>query len=191
MRPLLIDNYDSFTYNLADLFWKVSGTYPETHRSNKINVSMVKRINPTHIIISPGPGHPSEALEVKSIVKNFCEHTPILGVCLGHQIIAHVFGSKVKKLENPQHGITNKISHNNKGIFRGLPNPLTVAVYNSLSTEVSDLSTEIELTSWYQNQVMAITLKRFPRVFGVQFHPESFMSSHGDTLISNFLKLTS
>ena len=179
---LLIDNYDSFTYNLAQ---QIEGLGAEVVvRTNDQDLSDIK---PDIIVISPGPGRPEDAgTSMKLIEENFTT-TPILGVCLGHQCIGQLFGSKIIQAKKIMHGKTSKISHIAESIFQGLPDQIEVARYHSLAVE--QLPEDFQLLAWAEDEeIMAMKHKVYP-LFGIQFHPESFMSPEGDKLIKNFLNV--
>ncbi len=183
---LFIDNYDSFTYNLVQLFLPI---YPNIKviRHDKITTQEIRKMGPKAIIISPGPKDPKNAGVSLEVIQTFYRKLPILGVCLGMQCINECFGGRTIKAPVPVHGKTSKIIHNGKGLFMGLPNPLEVARYHSLCIELGKNS-PIEIDSWTQdNIIMGISIKDYP-VFGVQFHPESFLTQQGKIIAKNFLK---
>lgn len=183
---LIIDNYDSFTYNLVQ---QVEGMGVPTRVSlhDKVSIKDIIDLNPDKIIISPGPGRPDSAGISNNVVKNFYMKIPLLGVCLGHQCIGEVFGSKIVQAKNMMHGKTAEIEHDDSTLFGNLPNPITVARYHSL---VLDKVPEgFSLTAWDSaDDIMAIQHESFP-VYGVQFHPESFLTPNGDDIIRSFLRL--
>jgi len=182
---LLIDNYDSFVYNLARYVGELGYTR-QVVRNDKITLDEINAINPSHIIISPGPCTPNEAGISLGVVKRFSDHIPILGVCLGHQAIGQAFGGVVTKALKPMHGKSSYISHAGCGMFEGLANPLKVARYHSLVVAHQGLPKEIMITARSEDgEIMALRHKDKP-VFGVQFHPESVLTESGYQLLKNF-----
>lgn len=189
MTVFIIDNYDSFVYNL-DHYVKHLNFKTMVFRNDKITIDAIASQKPSHIIISPGPCSPNEAGLSNDIIKTFFKDIPILGVCLGHQCIGAAFGASIIRSTYPMHGKTSVIKHNNKGIFKNLKNPLSVMRYHSLIID-HNLNDDIEITSTTDdNQIMAIQHRQFP-LFGVQFHPESVLSEQGFDLLNNFLKIKS
>jgi len=185
---LIIDNYDSFTYNLYQFVGELNSDV-EVYRNDKITVEEIKNLQVSHIIISPGPGYPKDAGISKDVIRMFGESIPILGVCLGHQAIAEVFGSKIVEANKMVHGKTSMIQHNDRDLFNGVANPLEVMRYHSLIVEDSSISEVLEVTARVkQEEIMAIKHKEFP-IYGVQFHPESIMTESGKQIIKNFLAL--
>lgn len=182
---LLIDNYDSFVYNLARYLEEL---HKDTRvvRNDQLDSQALKDMRPKAIVLSPGPCGPDEAGVCLDVVKDFAGKVPILGVCLGHQVIAQSFGGTVRRSKVPMHGKASRITHKGDGLFDGLPSPLQVGRYHSLSVEVSNDLT-VDATS-PDGEIMAIRHKTLP-VWGVQFHPESVLSEHGHDLLKNFLKL--
>ena len=187
---LLIDNYDSFTYNLVQRLGEIDGTSViEVVRNDKISVEHIVELQPEKIIISPGPCTPREAGISNDVLKHFAPRLPILSVCLGHQCIGHTFGAVVERNYRLMHGKTSPIHHNNQGIFAGLPNPFDAARYHSLVIRPGTLPDDFMVTAWTdENEIMAIQHKHWP-LYGVQFHPESFLTPDGYTLLTNFLKV--
>ncbi len=185
---LLIDNYDSFTYNLSHCLAGL-GEKVEVRRNDSVSLGEIKRMAPERIVLSPGPGHPGNTRDfgVCADILAQCQDTPILGVCLGHQGIILHFGGKVVK-NTPMHGKTSQVSHNGKGIFEGVKNPLTVMRYHSLVGVDLPACLEVIATSTDDSQVMAVQHKSLP-IFGVQFHPESIMTQDGKLIIANFLRV--
>ena len=185
---LLIDNYDSFTYNLCH-YLQEQGEQVQVRRNDKISIDEIKRMAPSRIVLSPGPGHPANKRDfgVCSEILSEMQGTPILGVCLGHQGIILHFGGKVVK-NTPMHGKTSQVSHNGKGIFQGVKNPLTVMRYHSLVGVDMPPCLEVTATSTGDSQVMAVQHKSLP-IYGVQFHPESIMTEDGKLILKNFLKV--
>ncbi len=183
---LLIDNYDSFTYNLVQQIGAFC-TGIEVARNDKITVAEVKKKNPSHIIISPGPCTPIEGGVSNSVIENFAGKVPILGVCLGHQCIAYTFGAKIIRARRIMHGKTSMVKHDNKTIFKGLSNPFEATRYHSLIVDEETLPDFFEITALAdKDEIMGIRHKEF-QLEGVQFHPESFLTIQGSKLIKNFL----
>ena len=189
MKLVLIDNYDSFTYNLVQKFGEVSPGLPiEVFRNDKVTVDEVERLNPTHLVISPGPCTPREAGISNDILRHFAPRLPILGVCLGHQCIGHVFGGIVERAERLMHGKTDRIHHDGKSIYLGMPNPFIATRYHSLIIRNGSLPSEFEIVArTEQDEIMGVRHRTWP-LEGVQFHPESFLTEHGERLLANFLK---
>jgi para-aminobenzoate synthetase component 2 len=185
---LVIDNYDSFVFNLARYVEELDKKVI-IFRNDKITIEEIFKINPTHIIISPGPRGPIEAGISIDVVKKFAGIIPILGVCLGHQVIGHVFGGAVIRAKKPMHGKSSIIEHDSKGIFTGVPSPLKVGRYHSLIVTDKNLSKEIEVTSRSkEGEVMSLASKKL-KLVGVQFHPESVLTDYGHLLVNNFIRL--
>jgi len=185
---LMIDNYDSFTYNLVQYVGEL-GHKTRVVRNDEVGLADVIGINPTHLIISPGPGEPSGAGVSIELIKQFADKIPILGVCLGHQCLARAFGGNVIRAERLMHGKTSQVYHLGTGIFQGLANPFSATRYHSLIVEEESLPGEIQVTAYTsEGEVMGIQLRGQP-VYGVQFHPESVLSEHGHALLSNFLNV--
>ncbi len=193
MKPpkiLLIDNYDSFTYNLAQYFWEL-GYELSVIRNDKITISQITNLDPSHLVISPGPGTPNDSGISLDLIAEFYNKKPILGVCLGHQCLGQFFGAKIEKASLPRHGKTSLIEHNGEAIFENLPNPFKVTRYHSLIVNQTDLAESpllITAKSLDDNLVMALKHKDYP-LYGVQFHPESIMTEHGHALLKNFIEL--
>ena len=189
---LVIDNYDSFTYNLVQLIATL-GIEPVVRRNDEITVEDVAELAPERIVISPGPGTPSEAGISVEVIKRFGSTTPILGVCLGHQAIGQAFGGRVVRARRIMHGKTSPINHSGEHMFEGLPNPLDVARYHSLTVDPGTLPADLEIEArtaeaGYEDEIQAVRHRQYP-VWGVQFHPESIASQGGRALMSNFLNL--
>ncbi len=185
---LIIDNYDSFTYNLYQFVGELNPDV-KVFRNDKITVEEIKKLQVSHIIISPGPGYPKDAGISKDVIRMFGQKIPVLGVCLGHQAIAEVFGSKIVEASKMVHGKTSIIKHNGRELFNGVTNPLEVMRYHSLIVEDSSISEVLEVTARAEeDEVMGIKHKEYP-IYGVQFHPESIMTDHGKEIIKNFLML--
>lgn len=185
---LLLDNYDSFTYNLAQYLGELGCTL-EVHRNDKISVEQIVRRKPERIVISPGPGTPQEAGISIELIHKLAGEFPILGVCLGHQAIGAAFGGKIVRAPRLFHGKTSQIEHNGKGIFRSVPNPLTATRYHSLIVERKSLPRSLAITAETSDGViMGLRHKRYP-IEGVQFHPESVLTESGKKILQNFLAL--
>ncbi|HUV04423.1 MAG TPA: aminodeoxychorismate/anthranilate synthase component II [Armatimonadota bacterium] len=185
---LMIDNYDSFTYNLVQYLGEM-GEQVKVYRNDKIGIKEIERLKPDRIVISPGPGTPKDAGISVETVKRFAGNVPILGVCLGHQSIGCAFGAKIVRADRLMHGKTSMIRHDGKGVFRGLPNPFEATRYHSLVIERSSLPSCLEITAETDmSEIMGIRHKEFA-VEGVQFHPESILTQNGKDLLRNFLDM--
>ncbi|MFC1667521.1 anthranilate synthase component II [Candidatus Omnitrophota bacterium] len=185
---LMIDNYDSFTYNLVQYLSEL-GEQLVVHRNNKITLGDIEKLKPTHIVISPGPGRPQDAGISNEAVKRFSGEIPILGVCLGHQCIAEVFGGKIISASKLMHGKTSVIYHAKRGIFKGILMPFEATRYHSLIVERKSLPGALQISAWTKdNEIMALKHKKFS-VWGVQFHPESILTQQGKNLLKNFIDL--
>ncbi len=183
---LMIDNYDSFTYNLVQYFGEL-GESVEVHRNDEISVAEVQARHPRHIVISPGPCTPNEAGISVSLIKEMAGKVPVLGVCLGHQSIGQAFGGKIVAAQQLMHGKTSMIHHHNTGVFANLPNPLRATRYHSLVIERASLPDCLEITAWTEDgEIMGVRHKTLA-VEGVQFHPESILTEHGHAMLANFL----
>ena len=184
---LMIDNYDSFTYNLVQYFSEL-GQEVVVERNDKISLKEIKNLNPEFLVLSPGPCTPNEAGISLEIVSNFKGKIPILGVCLGHQSVGQAFGGKITHAKTIMHGKTSDIHHTNKGVFKGLSNPFTATRYHSLVIDRESLPDCFEITAWTDDmEIMGIRHKEL-FIEGVQFHPESILSDHGHDLLRNFIK---
>ncbi|MCG3732251.1 aminodeoxychorismate/anthranilate synthase component II [Vibrio cincinnatiensis] len=189
---LIIDNYDSFTYNLYQYFCQL-GADVQVVRNDAINIEQIEALAPSHLVISPGPCTPNEAGISLAAIEHFAGKIPMLGVCLGHQAIAQVFGGKVVRARQVMHGKTSRIRHTGKSVFTGLNNPLTVTRYHSLVVEQGTLSEAFELTAWTEHsdgsmdEIMGYQHKTWP-IEAVQFHPESIKTEQGHQLLANFLR---
>ena len=184
---LMIDNYDSFTYNLVQYLAEI-GQEVEVVRNDKISIEEINKLNPQYIVISPGPCTPNEAGISLSLIEAFKGKIPILGVCLGHQSIGQAFGGKIIHAQTIMHGKTSKISHNNKGVFTGIKDPFIATRYHSLVIDRESLPECFDITAWTDdNEIMGIKHKELA-IEGVQFHPESILSEHGHDLLKNFLE---
>jgi len=183
---LMIDNYDSFTYNIVQYFGEL-GEEVRTVRNDEITLGDIDRLKPDRICISPGPKSPADAGISVDILKQFGGKLPILGVCLGHQAIGAAFGGNVVRAKEVMHGKTSRIAHTGVGVFKGLPSPFTVIRYHSLAIERASLPDCLEVTAWTDDgEIMGVRHKEFD-IEGVQFHPESILSEHGHALFKNFL----
>jgi anthranilate synthase/aminodeoxychorismate synthase-like glutamine amidotransferase len=184
---LVIDNYDSFTYNLVQYFGEL-GADLVVKRNDQVTLDEVAEMHPDRICISPGPGTPLDAGVSNDLILKFGPSTPILGVCLGHQCIGHVFGGEVVRADRIMHGKTSPIVHEGDGVFRTLPNPFEATRYHSLIVRRESLPPELEITAeTAQGEIMGLRHRRYP-IQGVQFHPESIMTGVGKQLLLNFLK---
>jgi anthranilate synthase/aminodeoxychorismate synthase-like glutamine amidotransferase len=185
---LMIDNYDSFTYNLVQYLGEL-GADIKVFRNDKITLSGIRKLKPKKIVISPGPGRPEDAGISCDVIKTFAGKIPILGVCLGHQAIGYVYGGRIVGAKKLMHGKTSMIYHNRKDIFRGLSNPFEATRYHSLLVERKTFPSPLEITAWTkENEIMGLKHKQYP-VWGVQFHPESILTKTGKALLGNFLKI--
>jgi len=183
---LFIDNYDSFVYNLVQCIGEVVRDLTVA-RNDQITLEEVEELNPGRIVISPGPGHPSEAGISVEVAKRFYKRVPILGICLGHQVIGHSLGATVTRAERLLHGKTSRIYHRGTGILHGLPNPFVATRYHSLAVVEETFPAELETMAYTSDgEVMGIKHTEYP-VFGLQFHPESVLTTEGKQIISNFL----
>jgi len=185
---LMIDNYDSFTYNLVQYLGEL-GQRLLVKRNDQITVSAVKRLKPSSIVISPGPGSPKDAGISNELIHAFAGRIPILGVCLGHQCIGEVFGGEIVRAGRLMHGKTSRIYHTGRALFRRLPNPFDATRYHSLIVKRASLPKELLVTAWTsQREIMGLQHRRLP-IYGVQFHPESILTTVGKDLLKNFLQL--
>ncbi|MDN4040180.1 aminodeoxychorismate/anthranilate synthase component II [Massilia sp. YIM B02443] len=183
---LMIDNYDSFTYNIVQYFGEL-GEEVRTVRNDEITLEQIAAINPDRICISPGPKAPKDAGISLDILREFKGKLPILGVCLGHQAIGEAFGGNVIRAKQVMHGKTSQIAHTGDGVFKDLPSPFTVIRYHSLAIERASLPSCLEVTAWTDDgEIMGVRHKEYD-IEGVQFHPESILSEHGHALFKNFL----
>jgi len=188
MAILMIDNYDSFTYNLVQYLGEL-GQRLVVKRNDRVTIRQVKRMQPSSLVISPGPGRPSDAGISNELIKTFAGTIPILGVCLGHQCIGEVFGGEVVRARRPMHGKTSRIYHVKTGLFARLASPFEATRYHSLIVKRQTLPRELAVTAWTAEQeIMALQHRRHP-VYGVQFHPESILTAVGKDLLKNFLAL--
>ncbi len=185
---LVIDNYDSFTYNLVQFFGEL-GAEMEIYRNDQISLEGIRDMNPARICISPGPCTPKEAGISCDVIREFGDNTPILGVCLGHQCIGDVFGGDVVRADRLMHGKTSPIEHNDEGLFTGLENPFEATRYHSLIVKRETFPEVLEITAeTAEKEIMGLRHKTLP-IYGVQFHPESILTGEGKKLLKNFLEI--
>ena len=191
---LVIDNYDSFTYNLVQYLGELGNTIPvaaeiTVYRNDRIDLETIVQLRPDGIVISPGPGRPEDAGICLKVIEKLGPTIPILGVCLGHQSIGQVFGSRVVSAPILMHGKTSEIYHNNTGIFSGLDSPFTATRYHSLVIDKETISDDLEITAWTEDDIiMGVRHREYPHIQGVQFHPESILTNSGKDLLRNFLE---
>lgn len=186
---LIIDNYDSFTYNLVQYIGELSGKSPLVFRNDKVTIGKINKLKPEKIVISPGPGRPEDAGISMELIKTFAGSIPILGVCLGHQCIGQVYGGDIVRAEHIMHGKTSQIFHSRNTIFENVPNPFEATRYHSLLIKRETLPKCLEIIAQTKiSEIMAIKHKKFP-LWGVQFHPESILTKEGKIILSNFLKV--
>jgi anthranilate synthase component 2 len=187
MKLLMIDNYDSFTYNLVQYFGEL-GAQVLVHRNDEISLAEIETLKPSHLVVSPGPCSPAEAGISVAAIQYFAGKLPILGVCLGHQSIGAAFGGRIIRAQQLMHGKTSVIHTLQQGVFAGLPKDYTVNRYHSLAIERSSCPAELEITAWTgDGEIMGVRHRSLP-IEGVQFHPESILTEHGHALLNNFLK---
>jgi len=183
---LVIDNYDSFTFNLVQML-EALGRDVQVRRNDKISIRDIEDLSPSAIVISPGPGRAEKAGITLEVIRRFAQEIPILGVCLGHQAIATAFGGKVVRAPRIMHGKTSAISHDGEGIFEGLPDPFEAVRYHSLIVDRRYLPYELVMSAWTEyGEVMGIRHARYP-TYGVQFHPESILTREGERMLKNFI----
>jgi para-aminobenzoate synthetase component 2 len=185
---LVIDNYDSFTYNLVQYLGEL-GREPVAYRNDAITPAEIDKLVPSHIIISPGPCTPLEAGISNDVIRYFRGRLPILGVCLGHQCIGYVYGGRIKRAALPMHGKESMIYHDGETVFQGIPSPITAGRYHSLIIEAETMPATLEVTAKTKDGVVMGVRNRRDMVEGVQFHPESIMTPEGHKILSNFLKM--
>ncbi len=191
---LVIDNYDSFTYNLVQYLGELGQEFPvaadiQVYRNDKIDLEKIRLIQPDGIVISPGPGRPDDAGISLAIIQELGPTVPILGVCLGHQSIGQIFGGNVISAPTLMHGKTSEIYHSGQGIFDGVSNPLSATRYHSLVVEKETLPDCLEITGWIEDgMIMGLRHRQYPHIQGVQFHPESILTNEGKQLLRNFLQ---
>ncbi|MDF5708361.1 MAG: aminodeoxychorismate/anthranilate synthase component II [Nostoc sp. S4] len=191
---IVIDNYDSFTYNLVQYLGELAAEFPVTadirvFRNDKISIDEIRALKPEAVVISPGPGRPEDAGISLELIEQLGQELPILGVCLGHQSIGQVFGGKIVSAPELMHGKTSQVSHTGVGVFQGLENPLTATRYHSLVIERETCPDVLEITAWVEDgTIMGVRHRNYPQIQGVQFHPESVLTSSGKQLLRNFLQ---
>ena len=188
MKLLMIDNYDSFTYNLVQYFGEL-GADVLVHRNDEISLADIEGLKPSHLVVSPGPCSPAEAGISVAAIQHFAGKLPILGVCLGHQSIGAAFGGRIIRAQQLMHGKTSVIHTTQQGVFADLPKDYTVNRYHSLSIERSSCPAELEVTAWTDDGEIMGVRHRSLAIEGVQFHPESILTEHGHALLNNFLKM--
>ncbi|MEM6822633.1 MAG: aminodeoxychorismate/anthranilate synthase component II [Verrucomicrobiota bacterium] len=189
MKPLVvIDNYDSFTYNLVQYFGELN-VEPQVFRNDQITVAELREMDPDKIVISPGPGNPSDGGVSNDVIAELGKQIPVLGVCLGHQCICHVFGGEIVRAKRLMHGKTSEISHDGDGVFKDLPQPFEATRYHSLIADRESVPDCLKITAeTHEEEIMGVRHKEYP-IHGVQFHPESILSREGRQLLKNFLDL--
>ncbi|WP_341530994.1 aminodeoxychorismate/anthranilate synthase component II [Nostoc sp. UHCC 0302] len=191
---IVIDNYDSFTYNLVQYLGELAAEFPvadniKVFRNDKITIDEIRALNPEVIVISPGPGRPEDAGISLKLIEQLGPSLPILGVCLGHQSIGQVFGGKIISAPELMHGKTSQVSHTGVGVFQGLENPITATRYHSLVIDRETCPDVLEITAWVEDgTIMGVQHRNYPHIQGVQFHPESVLTSSGKQLLRNFLE---
>lgn len=191
---IVIDNYDSFTYNLVQYLGELAVEFPvasdiRVFRNDKISIDEIKALNPEVVVISPGPGRPEDAGISLDLIQQLGSNLPILGVCLGHQSIGQVFGGKIVSAPELMHGKTSQVSHTGLGVFQGLENPLIATRYHSLVIDRETCPEVLEITAWVEDgTIMGVRHRNYPHIQGVQFHPESVLTSSGKLLLRNFLE---
>jgi anthranilate synthase component II len=191
---LVIDNYDSFTYNLVQYLGELGAEFPiaaeiQVYRNDQITLEQVRQLQPAAIVISPGPGRPEDAGISVELIRQLGATTPILGVCLGHQSIGQVFGGNIVSAPTLMHGKTSPVQHTNSGVFAGLDNPMTATRYHSLVIDRQTCPEVLEITAWVEDQtIMGVRHRQYPHIQGVQFHPESVLTDSGKQLLRNFLQ---
>jgi anthranilate synthase component 2 len=191
---IVIDNYDSFTYNLVQYLGELGNEFAvatdiRVYRNDQIHLEQIARLNPNGIVISPGPGRPEDAGISLQLIEQFGTKLPILGVCLGHQSIGQVFGGNIVSAPVLMHGKTSEVYHQNSGVFEGLNSPFTATRYHSLVIDRSSMPDTLEITAWVEDgTVMGVRHRDYPHIQGVQFHPESILTNSGKQLLRNFLK---
>ena len=191
---LVLDNYDSFTFNLVQYLGELAAQHPlaaelRVERNDALTLDEIKALAPAAILISPGPGDPDQSGVCLDVLRELSPTVPTLGVCLGHQAIAQVYGGRVVRAAEQMHGKTSPVQHNNAGVFAGLPNPLTATRYHSLIAERESLPACLEITAWLDDgTIMGLRHRDYPHLQGVQFHPESVLTQSGHDLLANFLR---
>lgn len=191
---LVIDNYDSFTYNLVQYLGELGAEFDiaseiQVYRNDQITLEQIRDLKPDGIVISPGPGRPEDAGVSIELIRQLGKTTPILGVCLGHQSIGEVFGGDIVSAPVLMHGKTSEVHHTNEGVFAGLENPMTATRYHSLVIDRASCPAVLEITAWVDDQtIMGVRHREYPHIQGVQFHPESVLTASGKQLLRNFLR---
>jgi anthranilate synthase component 2 len=191
---LIIDNYDSFTYNLVQYLGELGTEFPvakeiQVYRNDQISIEEIRQLKPDGIVISPGPGDPDQAGISLQLIQELGPQVPLLGVCLGHQSIGQVFGGKIVSAPVLMHGKTSQVHHTGVGVFQGLENPLTATRYHSLMIERQEFPEVLEVTAWVDDgTIMGVRHRQYPHIQGVQFHPESVLTESGKELLRNFLR---
>ncbi|MUL35913.1 anthranilate synthase component II [Gloeocapsopsis dulcis] len=191
---IVIDNYDSFTYNLVQYLGELATEFPvaaeiQVYRNDQITLEQIRQLQPAGIVISPGPGRPEDAGISLDIIRHLGPNLPILGVCLGHQSIGQVFGGKIVSAPELMHGKTSDVAHIGIGVFKGLENPLTATRYHSLVIDPQTCPDVLEITAWVDDgTIMGVRHRNYPHIEGVQFHPESVLTNSGKQLLRNFLE---
>jgi len=194
---LVLDNYDSFTFNLVQYLGELAPEHPiaaelRVERNDSLSLEQIRALAPAAILISPGPGDPDQSGVCLEVLQQLSPTIPTLGVCLGHQSIAQVYGGKVVRAKELMHGKTSPVLHSGQGVFEGLPNPLTATRYHSLIAERESLPDCLEITAWLDDgTIMGLRHRDFPHIQGVQFHPESVLTQEGHALLANFLRQAS
>ena len=194
---LVLDNYDSFTFNLVQYLGELAGAYPlaselRVERNDALSLEQIRQLNPAAILISPGPGDPDQSGVCLKVLRELSPTIPTLGVCLGHQSLAQVYGGTVVRAKQLMHGKTSPVFHGNQGVFEGLANPLTATRYHSLIAERASLPDCLEITAWLDDDtIMGLRHRDYPHLQGVQFHPESVLTQDGHKLLANFLRQAS
>ncbi|PNW41793.1 UNVERIFIED_CONTAM: aminodeoxychorismate/anthranilate synthase component II [Euhalothece sp. KZN 001] len=190
---LVIDNYDSFTYNLVQYLGELGNHLPvakeiQVYRNDEITLSAIAHLNPNGIVISPGPGRPDDAGISLALIREFAPKIPILGVCLGHQCIGQIYGGKITNASVLMHGKTSLVYHRGEGVFTELENPFTATRYHSLIIDRASCPEQLEITAWVEDgTIMGVRHRHYPHLQGVQFHPESILTASGKQLLQNFL----
>ncbi|MFN7229472.1 MAG: anthranilate synthase component II [Synechococcaceae cyanobacterium] len=192
---LVLDNYDSFTFNLVQYLGELAADHPvaaelRVERNDALDLAQIRALNPAAILISPGPGDPDQSGVCLEVLRELSPQVPTLGVCLGHQSIAQVYGGRVVRARELMHGKTSPVRHGGQGVFAGLPDPLTATRYHSLIAERESLPDCLEITAWLEDgTIMGLRHRAYPHIEGVQFHPESVLTEAGHRLLANFLRL--
>ncbi len=193
---LVIDNYDSFTFNLVQYLGELASTYSlakdiRVERNDALSLSQIKDLNPSAILLSPGPGDPDQSGICLEVLAELSPKIPTLGVCLGHQALAQVYGAQIVRANQLMHGKTSPVFHDGEGVFQGLTKPIIATRYHSLIVDRDTLPNCLEVTAWLEDQtIMGLRHREYPYLQGVQFHPESVLTESGHQLLSNFLRLT-